>query len=270
MNDGPAPPPAGHSHRTVPLQRAILLLIATALLAGIIPAGIALDRLLGRELEARAAADLAMAPDILADRNVAISDAMMMHAKDVADAPGLADAVVRGDRAAALVALTGARAQFSDEPLLVGAGHDLWAGGPAPDSALLSATRRGEMPVTVVPHEDGFRMLALAPVKQGADWVGAAGVTRALDETTAATLAGLTRSDVVILNARGGLAAASPPDSVATALAGRDSSALRGLGGARGPHWRSAVPGRRQRPRRRGSRCVRAQPARRARGAPGV
>jgi signal transduction histidine kinase len=56
-------------------------------------------------------------------------------------------------------------------------------------------------------------------VKHGDEWVGAAGVTRPLDETAAGTLAGLTRSDVLILNARGEPAAASVPDSIAQPLA---------------------------------------------------
>lgn len=211
--------PSTQPHRTVSLQRALLLLIATALLAGIVPAGVALNRLLGRELESRAATDLGMAPQILADRNAALADAVMMLAKDVAGAPGLAEAVVSGDRQAAIRVLGSARGAFTDEPILLRGPGELWAGGPSPDSSLVLATQRGEMPVAVVPHGSGFRVVALAPVKHGDEWVGAAGVTRPLDETAAGTLAGLTRSDVLILNARGEPAAASVPDSIAQPLA---------------------------------------------------
>jgi hypothetical protein len=70
----------------VSLQRTLLLLIVTALLAGIVPAGVVIDRRLAREVEARAHDDLAQAPRLLADRNLALAEAMLMHAKEVARA----------------------------------------------------------------------------------------------------------------------------------------------------------------------------------------
>src|SRR6187402_3397422 len=84
------------------LQRAILGAIAVALLAGIIPAGIALDRRLAAALEQRARDDLALAPQLFRDRSVATADALMMRAKDLAHLPGLADAVRGGNRLQAI------------------------------------------------------------------------------------------------------------------------------------------------------------------------
>ncbi len=87
------------------------------------------------------------------------------------------------------------------------------------------------MPVSVVAVNGGFRLVALAPVKRGGAWIGAAGVTRPLDEGTAGTLAGLTQSDVVILTAGGDVSAASVADSV---VATRIAAAAKVLGPADG------------------------------------
>jgi hypothetical protein len=79
------------------LQRALLGTIAAALLLGIVPAGIALDRTLVSALLAKARTDLEMAPGVLADRTASRVDMLRMHAADVARIPGLADALARGD-----------------------------------------------------------------------------------------------------------------------------------------------------------------------------
>ncbi|HEU0079639.1 MAG TPA: hypothetical protein VFQ76_18420, partial [Longimicrobiaceae bacterium] len=115
MAEAAAKPPRG-----VSLQVALLALVAAAFLAGIVPAGLTLERWVARELEARVRADLALAPRLLADRNAAVGDAIMMHAKDVAHAPGLAAAVASGDRAAAVRGADEVARSFDSHPVLVG------------------------------------------------------------------------------------------------------------------------------------------------------
>jgi hypothetical protein len=131
------------------LQRAILGAVGAALLAGLVPAGVVLDRRLASALERRARDDLALAPQLFADRVAATSDALMMHAKDLAHAPGLADAVAGGDRARAIRLVEDARATLGGgDAVLVGPLGDSWIGPPV-DSALIARTRAGEMPVAL-------------------------------------------------------------------------------------------------------------------------
>lgn len=202
----------------VSLQRALLLLIVTALLAGIVPAGVVIDRRLAREVEARARDDLAQAPRLLADRNMALAEAMLMHAKDVAHAPGLADAIARGDRAEATRIAEVARGGFGDAAVVVTAAGERWA-GPSPGAALVGAARRGEMPVSVVSDGGALYSVTIAGVTRGGRWLGVAGVSVALDRPAAGILAALTRSDVLILGARGALTATTTGDTVATVIA---------------------------------------------------
>lgn len=200
------------------LRRALLLLIGTALLAGIVPAGLVIDRRLAREVEARARDDLAQAPRLLADRNMAQAEAMIMHAKDVARAAGLAEALARGDRAAAVRAADAARGNFGDAAVLVTAMGQVWT-GPPPGAALVDAARRGEMPVSVVSADGALHSVTLAPVRFRGAWVGAAGVSVALGRPAAGIVAALTRSDVLILGAGGALTAATTDDTVAALIA---------------------------------------------------
>lgn len=206
--------PAGRA--TLSLQTALLGLVGIALLAGIVPAGFMLDRWLARELEARAWRDVALAPAILADRSAAIGDAMMMHAKDVANAPGLAAALRRGDAATALRLASDVAGAFEERPVLVTADGTV-LDGPAPDETLLAATRRGEMPVAVVRDSAAAYMLSIAAVMDAGRWLGAAGVATPLDANAAEALAGLTRSDLVLLLA-GELSIASAASPAADAI----------------------------------------------------
>jgi signal transduction histidine kinase len=202
----------------VSLQRTLLLLIVTALLAGIVPAGVVIDRRLAREVEARAHDDLAQAPRLLADRNMALAEAMLMHAKEVARAPGLADAMARGDRAVATRIAEAARGGFGDAAVVASAAGERWA-GPSPGAALVAAARRGEMPVSVVSDDGALYSVTVAGVTRGGVWLGVAGVSMALDRPAAGILAALTRSDVLILGAGGALTAATTGDTVATVIA---------------------------------------------------
>jgi signal transduction histidine kinase len=195
-------------------------LIALAVVAGTAPAGLLLDRWLAGALEARARADLAAAPRLLADRNAAISEAMVMHAQALAAVPELAAAFAAGNRGAAqqVLAVGPTAADAGEEPLLIARDGSAWA-GMAPSPALIDATRRGANPVAVVSDGHALYAVALAPVTVRGNWVGAAGVTRPFDRGTAEMLGGLTRSDVVLVAPGDVIAGATTSDTLASALA---------------------------------------------------
>jgi signal transduction histidine kinase len=220
---------AKHS-RGVSLQVALLALVAAAFLAGIVPAGLTLERWAARELEARVRADLSLAPRLLADRNAAVGDAIMMHAKDVAHAPGLAAAVAAGDRAAAVRGADGVARSFNSHPVLVGPDGGSWV-GPPPSAMMVEATRRGEMPVATVAERGTLYLVSIAPLQSGGAWSGAAGVAVPVDEAAAGALAGLSRSDLVVVVGDDGTRAASPGAGV---LAG-ELAAAAARGAARAP-----------------------------------
>ena len=180
------------------LNRALLGAVGAAILAGMIPAAIVLDRRLASALQDRARVDLALAPRVLADRMSANATTLMMYAKDLAHTVGLANSVAQGDRSAAIATLGAATASLAANPVLVGPTGDSWT-GPVVDSALLSQTRAGQMPV--VTHRIGRSIsnIALAPIMRDGQWVGAAGVTVVLDERAAGTLSGLTRAGVILI-----------------------------------------------------------------------
>ena len=124
------------------LNRALLGAVGAAILAGMVPAAIVLDRRLASALEDRARVDLALAPRVLADRLSANATTLMMYAKDLAHTAGLANAVAQGDRSAAIATLGAASAALAANPVLVGPSGDSWT-GPVVDSALLAQTRAG-------------------------------------------------------------------------------------------------------------------------------
>jgi signal transduction histidine kinase len=193
----------------ISLQVALLALVAAAFLAGMIPAGLLLERWVARELEVRVRADLMLAPRLLADRNAAVGDMMMMHAKELAHSVGLGDAVAAENREGAVhLADAGARA-LNSLAVLIGPDGGAWAGPPAP-GGMIEATRRGEMPVGVVSDSGTLYTISIAPVEASATWTGAAGVATPLDEAAAGSLAGLTRSDLVIVLADDGTRVAAP------------------------------------------------------------
>ena len=182
----------------ISLNRALLITVGSAILAGMVPAAIVLDRRLASALEDRARVDLALAPRVLADRTSANSTTLMMYAKDLAHTAGLALAVERGDRSAAVTTLGAASERLAASPVLVGPNGESWT-GPAVDSALLAKTRAGQMPVATQRAGKSISHIALAPIERDGQWLGAAGVTVPLDEREAGTLAGLTRAGVVLI-----------------------------------------------------------------------
>jgi len=72
---------------------------------------------------------------------------------------------------------------------------------------LLDQARRGNVPVALVADGTALRTVAVAPVEFEGRTVGFAGVWTPVDQGEAGTLAGLTRSDVVIGDGRGRMAA---------------------------------------------------------------
>ena len=221
-------PVVSSRNATVPLelslQRAILLLLASVLLVALVPAGIALDRRLATELEDRASDELLIAPRILAARSRAIEEGLAMHAKEIARAPGLADAIRRNDRTAALRLMEAARDSFGTGGILVGPEGERWS-GPLPDPALVQATRERKSPVGIATDAHGVYSIALAPVEGPRGWVGAAGVAIALDSVAANMLGGLTHAEVVIADGTRAVAASAGAEGIATALARVESHA---------------------------------------------
>jgi two-component system, NtrC family, sensor kinase len=203
------------------LQRTLLALIGVALVAGLVPAGVVLDRRLAQELESRAREDLAGAPSLLREHHAAVSEALGMYAREIANTPGLPAALVGGDRYGAMRMVEASSGAYWKEPVLLDGSDAVWTGQTGPMDALVAATRRGEVRVSVVCDGTLLRIVGLAPVERAGVWVGAAGVATPLDQSMAATLAGITRSDLVFLGKGGSLATTSALDQNGRSLAER-------------------------------------------------
>jgi signal transduction histidine kinase len=201
------------------LKRALLILVVLVLAVGTIPAGIVANGLLNRALRDQVRESLAMAPELLGARWAATVDVRMMHARDVARTPGLAEALSAGDETSAVRIVEQTGSGFPEAPILIGPGGERLIPTDSVPPDLIEATRRGEMPVAVVLDSGTVRVVSLAPVQMGDDWVGAAGGTSTLDAAEAATLAGLSRSDVLILDGEGGVVGSSIDEADASALA---------------------------------------------------
>lgn len=203
------------------LRAALLALVAVAFLAGILPAGVVLERWLATELERRAQRDVASAPVLVATRDAALHDAMMMHAKEMAHEQAIATALRARDRDQGVVTVEASARNYHYSGVLLGPDGAVWT-GPEGSAALADATRAGEMPVRVVSDNTGLHLVAVAPVMAGDEWLGAAGVTLPLDAAAAGALAGLTHSDLVVLVGVNGRWTAAPGDSM---LGGRIAQA---------------------------------------------
>lgn len=210
----------------VPLLGALLLLLAVALTASLVPAGLALDRRVTEELRRTAVEDLGRAPMILEDRTAARAEALSMHAMTVATTEGLSEAVAEGRLSEAVTLATQAAATYGEDPVIVTPDGISVVGPPVPPDAV-EDLRQGQRPVVFV-YEGGMpRTLALMPFGEPGDWRGAAGSSSPLDSSLATTLAALARSDVTILGADGALVASTLADDSALAL----SAAVRNGGG---------------------------------------
>ncbi len=201
------------------LRRALIFLILAVLATGLIPAGLLVERRLGDALIQRAREDLGRAHMVLDDRMASVRDVRMMHAKEMAHMPELASALARGDGADAERVLVDAARAVGEDPVLVGPeGSALMTPVEIPEP-MLAATRRGEMPVEVVAGGGQLHLLALAPIADGDTWLGAAGGSTAWGADEATALAGLTRSDIVLRDDAGAVAATTLPPATAEVLA---------------------------------------------------
>ena len=193
--------------------------LVLAILVGTVPAGIALHQRLSKALLEAALRDLSLAPRVLSDRAAAMGDALMMHAKELAHDERLSAAVMRGDRAAALRALVSSHGAIPNGiPVVVGADAATWS-GPPPSRALIDATRAGRMPVDMSVDASGVHHFSLAPIERSGRWMGAAGFAVPMNEDAARVLAGLTRTQVVIL-------ARAPDVAVTTTLDARRTATV--------------------------------------------
>ncbi len=202
----------------VPLLGALLLLLASALTVSLVPAGLALDRRVTAELRQTAVEDLGRAPMMREDRNAQRAEALSMHAMTVAAAPGLMDALGQGrvDRAVSIA--RDAASAYGEDPVLVDRSRHSLVGPSIPDS-LLASLRPGHAEVAYV-YQDGVpRAVGLMALGDGGEWSGAAGSSRALDETMAAALAALSRAAVTIVGLDGAVVASTLGADTATVLA---------------------------------------------------
>ncbi|HJU74363.1 MAG TPA: ATP-binding protein [Gemmatimonadaceae bacterium] len=199
------------------LRGAIVGAVVLAILAGVVPAGIALHARLAAALEARARANLALAPRILADRTATTSDALMMYAKEFAHEPRLAGALMAGDRAA-LDHIANAQSGVvpAGIPIVIGSSGESLL-GPLPNASTVAATREGRMPVETHADSTTVHTVALAPITApDGRWLGAAGFAVPVTDDVAHSLASLTGSEVIIVSSRSGRAVATTLDSSMT------------------------------------------------------
>jgi signal transduction histidine kinase len=194
------------------LQRALLGTIAVALLVGLVPAAIALDGRLTAALLANARTDLEMAPGVLADRTTSHATMLSMHAEDFAGSAGLAAALARQDTTAVRRLADSARPTLGGEPMVISRDGVTLVGPMARPDWLVKTQQEG--PVVTTTAEGGAAFsVALAPVRDGSAFAGAAGVAQPIDASTADLLARLTRADVTVLVGTGDAVSVSTLDS---------------------------------------------------------
>jgi signal transduction histidine kinase len=180
------------------LHRALLGSIVIALLVGLIPAALALDRRLTDALLENARKDLEMAPGVLADRTTSHATMLSMHAAEFARAPALSAALVRQDTVAIRQLAESSRPQLGGEPLVIGSDGKTIV-GPMARPDWISRTQREGSVVTTTAEKGSAYSVALAPVMMGSAFAGAAGVAQPIEKSTADLLARLTASDVTVL-----------------------------------------------------------------------
>ncbi len=203
---------------TISLRKAVMLLLGASFVVALVPSGIALERRLVVDLESRDREDLARAPRILKARNDQQAEMMSMHAQAMASTEGLGDALARRELERAVALIMNAEAFPGEDPVLMGPDGTLLLGPEGvPDRAMAAETRADS--VAFVPAADAPRALALADVMDDVDLVGTAGVSAAVNDPVAGTLAGLTRSDVLVVNPAMEVAASTLPPEIAEELA---------------------------------------------------
>lgn len=162
-----------------------------------------------------------MAPVLLADRHRATAYALGMRAQDLAKNPALRHAVQNRAVGSAERIVEAEKDSLTAESILISAAGELWEGVPVAGPLLrraLQGSSVNRFEATAV----GLRRVALAPIPAPAESiaarreraepsapVGVAGLTLKVGAAEAGALAGLTRSEVLILDAAGRVVAAS-------------------------------------------------------------
>lgn len=212
------------------LHRSMLLIVGASLVVALLPAGLILDRRLSTELRDKARRDLQLAPVLAADRSSTNAGALRIRARELAMTPALRRAVQNGSVASARRIVANERDSLTAETVLAGGDGGLWDGPDVGDSLLNRALQ-----LAVVEYrntEAGLRRVALYPVPAPADSInariergekslpgGVAGITTEIGAAEAVALAGLSRSEVLILDKEGELVAASGDSVTAEQLA---------------------------------------------------
>ena len=194
------------------LNRVLLGTIAIALLVGMVPAAIALDRRLTAALIENARKNLEMAPGVLADRTTSHATMLSMQAEKFARSPGLAAALMTLDSAAIRHLADSARPTLGGEPLVIARDGKTLVGPMARPDWLARAQQEGAVVATTAEAGAAYSV-ALVPVSEGGAFAGAAGVAQPIDAATTDLLARLTASDVTVLVGNGGSVSVSTLDS---------------------------------------------------------
>ena len=202
---------------TLTFRRALLVTIGGTLLAALAVGGLTLDRRLADELERDARAELAMAPPILSDRLDTQGEALRMHAGVLSENPELRRALASDDRVAGVRRAEAAAAGWGEQAIVVRGVGEAWM-GPMPSSDLLVAASRDRIPVGVQFSDEELNAIAVAPVFDGEERLGIAGVALPFDTRIAEILAGLTRSDVVLVGPDGSIVASTLEPDLAVAV----------------------------------------------------
>jgi len=224
-------------------QRTLLLLLAGTTILALVPAGLALDRRIGAELEERARRSLALAPRIFADRERARADVLKMHAMDLAAVPGLAAALESNDFAAAARVLASAPLAPPERAVLLGPQGESWS-GPTVEGEAFARARDGGTAMSYAFGGGELYAISLMPMRMGGDVVAYVGIVAPAGRDLALTLSGLTGSDVAILGPAG-LVATTADSAVARALANEfvtQSERVRELSVNDARHWVVAAP----------------------------
>lgn len=231
----------------IPFNRALTVTMGGTLVVALVLAGVTLDQRLVAELEQDARKDLSMTPPLLIDRQETQGAMLRMHAREIAASRVVGTAMANGDIAAAVRAATEMAGTWSEEAILLDSGGNVLS-GPTAAATLSSLETQTEGPYAVVYEEDGtLHGVALADVVLDGRRLGAAGVASALDAETSQMLAGLTRSDVILVGPGGAVVASTLDSAYAAAIAADESppaedgvSELLVAGGER--FWRAEAP----------------------------
>ncbi|MDH3733842.1 MAG: ATP-binding protein [Gemmatimonadota bacterium] len=202
----------------IPFSRALLVAIGGPLTGALLVAGFTLDRRLASELEADARKDLAMAPPLLVDRQTTQAEALRMHARELAGSPDLAGALQSGNRGSALDHARSIASAWPELPVVIDLAGEVWV-GPSVAATVQPSESAGEGPYVVRYGEGALHGLALVPVTYDGRPVGSAGVALPLDKEMAEVLAGLTRSDVILVGADNQVVNSTLPADLASAIA---------------------------------------------------